>query len=500
LDWIKVKNFDHHKNGKYMRANTQFQGRSGLNILSQDQFEEIHFATLEVLAHTGVKVNEAEALSLLKASGARVDGNQVFIPAWMVQEAVDSAPCSVPMANRSGKRVMILEKGRSYYGTGSDTPNTIDIENGEQRPSVKQDVINAAVLCDAMENIDFVMSMGMASDVPTHSAYVHQFEAMVLNTDKPIVYTADNLRDLKDIVQIAEIAAGGTVELAANPFMILYDEPSSPLQHSQDAIEKLLYLAQKRLPIIYAPAVMMGGTGPVTQAGAIIQANCETLSGLVIHQLKAKGAPFVMGGGIPPMDMKTSICSYGAPEEIKNCALMSTIAQYYNLPVFTTSGCSDAHTFDQQAGLEAGFSLLSSTLSGANIIHDLGYIGIGMTSCMEMIALCNEAVGMAKYFMRGLTLTEETKALNVMDEVGPGGNYFAHSHTFKHFKEEMFFPELLNRQPYERWKEAGSTTFGDRANRKIKEILKNHKAQKLDRELESQIMAVAKNRDAECED
>ena len=245
----------------------QFQQSSGLNLLSHDQFEEIHLATLEVLDRTGVVVHEKEALDLLKKGGARIDGNRVRIPAWMVQEALGTAPCRIPIGNRNGERVMFLEKGRSYYGTGSDTPFTIDVYTGLRRQAVKQDVINAARICDGLANIDFVMSMGMASDTPIQTAYVHQFEAMALNTVKPIVYTADNLQDLKDIVTMAEIIAGGPEALVAAPFLILYDEPSSPLQHIRAVIEKLLYLAEKRLPLLYAPAVMTGGTGPVTQAG-----------------------------------------------------------------------------------------------------------------------------------------------------------------------------------------------------------------------------------------
>jgi len=192
-----------------MRVNMQFQHVVGLNTISHDQFEEIHLATLEILDRVGVRVSDTEALDLLKKAGARVDGNLAKIPASLVQDALASAPCRVPISNRSGERAMRLEKGRSYYGSGSDTPNTIDIETGTRRLA---------------ENIDFIMSLALASDVPTADSYIHQFEAMVLNTSKPIVYTADNLRDLEIIVKMAEVVAGGAEALAANPFIILYDE------------------------------------------------------------------------------------------------------------------------------------------------------------------------------------------------------------------------------------------------------------------------------------
>ncbi len=481
-----------------MRVNTQYQNGLGLNILTRDQCDEIHYATLEVLADVGVNVFDEEALALLNKSGARVEGNRVRIPAWMVQESLVTAPCRVSVYNREGKPAMMLEKGRCYYGAGSDTPFTMDIYTGERRKSVKQDVVNFSRICEHLEHIDFVMSMALASDAPTMNSFVHQFEAMVMNTRKPIVYTAADARDLADIVAMAEAIAGGRDALASNPFIVLYDEPSSPLQHTAEAVEKLLFLAEKRLPVIYIPAVMMGATGPVTAAGAIVVANCEILSGLVIHQLKMKGAPFVYGGGVPPMDMKTQVCSYGAPEEHQNCAALITMAaNYYHLPVFTTAGCTDAVVFDQQAGMEAGFNLLSSSLAGGNFIHDLGYIASGMTSSAEMLVLCDEAVGMIKHYLKGIEITPETLALDVIKSVGPGGNFIAEQHTLDHFKNHLFFPELLNRQAIDKWEEGGAKNFEQRANQKVREILERDPACSLPEDVAAKVKAIVAKRDLE---
>lgn len=481
-----------------MRVNTQSQSTVGLNILTESQCDELHLATLEILDKVGVNVFDDEALEILKKGGARVSGNLVKIAPWMVQEALATAPCRVPMGDRDGNRAMFLEKGHNYYGGGSDTPYTIDVETGERRFATKNDVKNFAILSDYLENVDFVMSMGLASDVAKQNSYIHQFEAMVLNTSKPICYTAADLKDLKDIVEMAEIAVGGEEALRENPFIVLYNEPSSPLQHSREAVQKLLYLAEKRLPIIYIPAVMLGATGPVTQAGGLLVANCETLSGLVLHQLKCKGAPFIYGAGVPPMDMRTQICSYAAPEEHQDCAAMATMAgNYYNLPVFITAGCSDAITFDQQAGMEAGFNLLSSSLSGGNLIHDLGYIASGMISSLEMMVLCDETVGMVKHFIKGIKFNAETLAMEVIEKVGPGGNFFAEEHTFKHFKDSMYFPKLLNRQTYDIWEKEGSRDFYTRANELVKSVLAEHQPRPLAQDRIDAIKAISARRDAE---
>jgi len=467
-----------------------FTRNLGYSTISPDQFKKLHFAAIEILDRIGVDVLNNEALELLKRAGARVEGENAKIPEWMVKEALAFAPSSIHVRDRNGKRAMTLENGRSYYGTGSDTQFVYDIYTGEHRAAVKQDVANAALVCDALANIDFVMSMGVISDVPTNKSYVHQFEAMALNTEKPIIYTAGNLSDIKEIYEIASIVCGGEDKLRSNQYIILYNEPSSPLLHTTEALEKLLFCAEKRIPVVYVPAVIMGATGPVTPAGALAQANAEILSGLVIHQLKAKGSPFIAGGGAPPMDLRTMVCSYGAPERDLTCTSLVAMARYYDLPVFTAAGCSDAQTFDQQAGLEAGFNLLISGLAGGNLIHDVGYLGIGMTASLEALLLCNEGISMVRRLLRGVEVNETTLALDVIEEVGPAGNFMSEEHTAEHCRDSIWVPELLNRMDYDNWKNSGGMTFQERANKKIREILDNHKVKTLPEETLLRIKAI----------
>lgn len=395
-----------------MRANTVHQKTAGLNLLSADQCEEIYLAALEVLDRVGVNVFEPEALELLAAAGASVRGERVRIPEWLVRRALSTAPSRIPIGSRGSgdaaaplRRAMLLERGRIYFGSGSDTQFTYDILTGERRLSTKQDVIDATRLSEALPNIDFVMSLGLASDVAAENSYVHQFEAMVLNTAKPIIYTAADLPDVKDIVSMAETVAGGLDALRANPSLILYAEPSSPLQHGREALEKLLFCAERNLPVLYVSAAMLGGTAPVTLAGGLVICCAESLSGLVIHQLKNPGAPFIYGGSAPAMDMRTALCSYGSPELQMACSASASLAHYFNLPVFTTAGCSDSHLFDPQAGMEAGYTILMQALAGSNLIHDLGYIGAGMTSSLEMLVLCDEMASTVKYLIRGLEVS-----------------------------------------------------------------------------------------------
>ncbi len=470
---------------------TYFQKRMGLQNLTADQMEQLHLATLDVLEQVGVRVLEREAHSLLAESGAIVNGDLVKIQPWMIQQALQTTPCKIAIYNRSGMRAMTLEKGRIYYGTGSDTPYVIDIDTGERRRSVKQDTINATRVTDALENIDFVMSMAQASDVPEIRTDRHHFEAMTLNTTKPIVFDAHDRHGLLDIIKMASLVAGGRKALAEKPYIMHYSEPTSPLVHTEKALGKLLTAAEEKIPLIYVPAVMCGATGPVTTAGALVVANAEILSGLVIHQLKEKGAPFVYGGGTPPLNMTTTVCSYGDPQRDLGCASLVQMAHYYNLPSFTTAGCTDAQSFDQQAAMEVGFNLLISALAGGNLIHDIGYIGAGMATSLEQVVLCNEGIGAIKYLTRGVDINPTTLALDIIEKVGPGGQFLTEQHTMDNFKSQMHFTKLFNRNNYDNWVAAGSRNFGQNANALIHEILQWHEVPLLDPNLEKEVQAIA---------
>ncbi len=477
-----------------MVENNNLHKRMGLFNLTTDQMEKLHLATLDILEQVGVKICEPEAKQLLQEAGARISGDLVKIPNWMVQQALQTAPGKILISDRTGKLAMTLENANTYFGTGSDTPYTIDIETGKKRLSVKQDTINAALVTDALENIDFVMSMARASDVPGIRSDRHHFEAMTLNSTKPIIFDANDRQGLLDIIEMAALITGGRKELTEKPYMIHYSQPTSPLVQSKNALEKLLTAAEERIPTVHAPAVLCGATGPVTTAGALVVANAEILSGLVVHQLKSGGAPFIYGGGTPPLDMITTICTYGNPQGAVGAVSLVQLAQYYHLPSFTLAGCTDAHIFDQQAAMEAGFNLLISGLAGGNLIHDLGYIGAGTTGSLEYLVLCNEGAGAVKYLTRGVDINPATLALDLIGEVGPGGNFITEQHTMDHFRSQMHFTNLFNRNNYKNWQSAGSKSLGESANALLKEILKWHEVPPLAPEVEKKVKDLARGR------
>ncbi len=463
-----------------IRSNFQTQQFPKLNFLSQDEIYELHLASLEILERTGVSVFEEESLSLLKKAGAKISGkNRVRIPSYLVNQALQSAPPRIAIADRDGKRCMFLEDHKVYYGTGSDCPMIIDPISRERRKSVIKDVENAALICDYLSNIDFVMSFGLASDVPQPISDRYQFKAMVSHTEKPIVFIAWDKKGLSDIVDMASMVAGSLENLQQNPFIILYCEVISPLKHAREPLEKLLFCAEKNIPIIYTTGGMAGATMPVTLAGALAVANAEILSALVIHQLKKPGAPFIYGGTLTIFDMKTMRFSNGAPEFFICNAALTEMANYYHLPMWGAAGLSDAKSFDQQAGIEAAYTILMTALSGTNLVHDIGYLESSTTGSYEMVVACDEIIGMIGHILKGIEVTPESLALDVIDEVGPGGSYLAHEHTVKHFRNELWFPQLIDRSNYQAWVKAGEKSLGARANSKVNKILREYSPQPL---------------------
>lgn len=475
-----------------MKSNYNVYETPQFRVLSDEQVLEIHSASLEILERTGVIVFEQESQSLLRDAGARMDNNNRFrIPSYLVENAIRTAPKRVTLCDRDGSRNVKLEGYKSYYGTGSDCPNILDSFTGKRRIMTREDVAQAARLCDYLPNIDFIMSLGLISDVPWETYDKQQFETMMLNTKKPIVFTATDRSGMEGIIKMASLVAGGEENLKKNPFICLYAEPVSPLKHVETALRKLLFAAEKEIPTIYTSGATAGGTLPVTLAGALTVSNAEILCGLVIHQLKKPGAPFISGGVLTIMDMQTSIFSYGAPEFHLLSAGMADICHYYGLPIYSTAGCSDSKVLDQQAAIEASISCMITAQCGANLIHDVGYLESGMTGSFEMIVMTDEILNMVKRFMRGITVTPETIALDTIDKVGPGGHYIADEHTYLNFKKEFWFPQIINRQRFEAWEKEGSKTMGDRLKGEVKRILEEHKPEPVPEKLAKEIHAIA---------
>lgn len=474
-----------------IRGNYSVNVGPRFQVLTMDQVEELHFGTLEVLRRTGVKVLLAEARDLLKKAGCWLDGEIVRFPPHLVEWALRTAPSRITLCDRRGGQALDLSGCKTYFGTGSDCPFVIDPYTGERRQSRFEDVVNFARLVDGLPNIDFHMCMAIAQDLDNATADIRHFEAMINNTTKPICFTAWNLANLRDIIEMSELVAGGAEAFRRDPFAVLYTEPVSPLQHIVEGTSKLMYMARKGLPVVYTPGMTFGAVAPVTSAGGLLVANAELLSGLVIAQLAGEGAPFIYGGGVAIMDMRHMNVSYAAPEFMINMAALCNLARCYHLPVFSFGGCSDAKSFDEQASLEGALWILTTALSGGNLSHDVGYLEYGLTASMEMTVMNDEIIGLVRRILGGIEVSTETVALQVIDQAGPEINFLEHDHTLRHFREN-WYPNLLNRTGYALWQQAGSLTYGARASARVRELLQDHRSEPLPEELQTAVQAIVR--------
>ncbi len=454
-----------------------FQPR--LKVLNHEQAWAIHAAALEILEKTGFKMEHPGALGMLADAGAKItNGDRVKLPAYLVEKAMGSAPRQINLYDQHGNEAMSLADGNSYYGTGSDAMFTLDLETGERRQAVLRDTANFARLVDGLENMAFAMSMANPEDVPVADIYVYAFAEMVKNTNKPMVFIADSGRDMAKIYEIACRVAAGEANLQQRPFMLNYSEAISPLRFPENVMEKLIFCAEKRIPICLPSGTNAGGGAPVTLAGAMALGIAENLVGLSVHQLANKGAPFLFGPNVSVLDMKSTVVSYGCPEwSLTQAALADMRDEIYGLPIWAFAGASDAKVMDAQAGAEAMFSIVSAMLSRANLIHDVGFLEYGSTSSLEMVTMADELVAMSRFFTAGIPVNKNTLALEVIDRVvsgGPGSMFLMDDHTFEHFMQAQFLPRLLDRSRYDSWKEAGAMDLYQRCNVEAKRILSEH--------------------------
>jgi trimethylamine--corrinoid protein Co-methyltransferase len=366
----------------------------------------------------------------------------------------------------------------------------VDLESGENRLSVLEDVANAARVSDFCEDVDFIASFALPSDVPTNSMYFHCVKTMLENATKPVFFTAAGLQDLEFIHEMAALLAGSRDEFTRKPFLIHYSEPTAPLSHSYGAVNKLFYCAEHGIPVCYTAGDLVGGATPVTLAGAVAQANAESLSGVVLHQLKKQGAPIISGLAAVPMDMRTTIFSYGAPDFRLTNSAFADLYHYYQLPMWSTVG-TDAHTLDAQAGMEHAFGTLLSALDGANLIHDIGYMGSGLLGSPAAILMSDEIISYVKRILRGFAINADTLALDLIQSVGQGGNFMAERHTVRHFKEELWGSKYLNRETPEGWEAGGKLTHAQRLTSKAIEVLKSHQPTSLSDEVQVELDAIA---------
>lgn len=466
------------------------QNKTRYHVATEDDCEKIILGALKILEKTGMVFKHPRALEVLKKSGCDVKGDRAWFPPDVVKKAIRTAPEEVVLYDRFGSEAIRAGGTRNYYGLGPTNPFFNDLVTGERRPVLKSDVADTAIVGDALPNIDFIMSLAGITDCNPRIADVCEMHEMLQNTTKPIIGWGVDVHGVKDELEMCAAVAGGWDKLIEKPFVAIYaGDPITPLILPEDAYEKLEFCAQKGIAVIWPSGAQLGSVAPVTIAGAIALGLAENLASLVLTQSINEGTPFVGGVVVLTVDMSTTMSAYGSPEHCLGESIISDVYHYLNLPLWGTAGVTDSKVVDEQAAIETSMAVLVTALSGTNLVHDVGFMDSAISGSLEQIVLSDEVIGYAKRISRGFEVDENTLALNVIDEVGPGGEFLTHQHTFDNFKSELWVPTLIDRNPYQVWN-VDKKDMGARIKDKTKMILKEHRVAALPQSAKDKIDSI----------
>jgi trimethylamine--corrinoid protein Co-methyltransferase len=458
--------------------------------LTEAGIRKIHNSALTLLSEVGVEVNSGRAYETFRRCGSVVDPATriVKLPRSMVEDAIDRAPKSIVLCGREEKHDLYCEGSNVYLGTGGTALNVIDIETDQKRLSLLRDVAEIARLCDALENVHFVVLPVYPNDLNPAEVDVNRFYASIRNCSKHLMGGVFTLEGACDTIRMAGMIAGGAKELRERPFISLITCVMSPLKIDATYGDILCLAAEAGMPVAIPAEPLSGATGPVSIAGMLAGIHAETLSGLVLTQLVNPGTPTLYACTASSTDLRTMAYTSGSVEMGLMNAGAAQMAQFLKLPNYTTSGMSDSKVVDVQNGYEKAVTDILVALAGSNFIHDAaGLIEFALTASYKQYVIDDEIIGMTMRAVRGIEVSDETIALDAYRRVGPGGNFLTDPHTRQWMRREHFIPKLSNRQSRAQWEESGRPNIEQKARAKAKEILKSHKPLGIPRDLDEQV-------------
>ena len=461
-----------------------------MHLLSDEDVQAIHEASLAILRHTGVKVHHDEVLSLLGQAGAEVNaaGKVARLPEKLVMSSITSAGKQYVLYGRDPKRTARFGYGDRVLMSSPGQYSWIDLRTGHRRAATIRDARDAVRLGDALAHIDIVGAMGQPEEISETYRDVFLTGELVKGTTKPTRCWVRNGQTARSILEIYRTIAGGADALRQQPMVEAFLEPISPLQLPHDGLDIVKEFARAGQPVSVGPMAMTSATAPGTLAGTLAQENAEILAGIVVTQLLAPGTPITYGGIPHIMDPRTSICSFGSPEQGLMAVAMVRMATFYGFPCYVNVGLTDAKVPDAQAGIEKATSLLLGVMAGADTFGHCGICGTDHAGSLLWLALDNEIMDYVKRVARGLEVNTETLATDVVGAVGPGGNFLAERHTVEHFRRELWLPgPAWTRQSWDGWETAGKTSMAERIVEQVEDLLATHKLESLDQDLAAEV-------------
>jgi trimethylamine--corrinoid protein Co-methyltransferase len=461
-------------------------------FLSDEEVLEIHNTSLKMLSKLGVLVKHEKFLKMLKEAGADVDeGKQlVKLPVYLVEELVDKAPSGYIMGGRKREYDLYVGDGKAYVRSQGGCDHILDLDTGAIREANTNDVINATILQDALENIHWCASFLHPSDEPPMTRDLYQLMLMMENTVKHVVAQPYTTESFKYQVEMAKTIIGNEEEFMKRPLISVFVGPTSPLEIDKHNCELIEIAAKNRIPIMPVSAPIAGATGPVTLAGLAALAHAEIMMVTVLTQLVNPGAPIEYTPRPNTMDMRTAQALWGAIEYALTSAIGVQLARLIKLPVCVQCLSTDSKLPDAQACIEKAMQITLAALMKPDTMTGAGGIDSVKTASLEQLVIDNEIIGIAKRIAKGVEVNEETIAYYVVERVKHGGHFLADKHTAKYYFEEHHIPKLFDRNARGAWEAAGKKDLTIRARETAKKILKEYERRPLDEDIRKDLRKI----------
>ena len=463
-----------------------------IKILTEEEVNRINLRSIEILEKIGMKIDHPMILDSLDEAGALVNKEKSIVkfPESLVMDSLDKTPKSYTIYGRDFEKCARFGHDQIVISSTVGEPFFIDTRNNLQRQPTAEDLKKCIILGDALEHIDIVGAMAVPLDIPVLFRDVYQTAELVKHTRKPNWCWIANGKVARYILEIYKAMAGGEKELRQRPLIQASVEPVSPLQIIRSSAEIMIEFTKLGLPVTIAPMAMASATAPATLAGTMVQQNAEILGANVVVQVLHPGTPVTYGAWPHILDQRVGLNSFVSPECGLMYAAMTQIGKYYGLPVLVNSGAHDSKAMDTQSGIEKGITFLLGVLAGADTFSHMGICGADQGASLTQLVVDNEMIEYCKRLLRKVTITEETLAFEVIRRVGIGGNFLADDHTLAHFREELWFPKMWDRQKYDSWKNSGMKSMADRAYEKEQRILTDHHPEPIEEKLAAEIDSI----------
>lgn len=471
-----------------------------LELITPDQIEQIHDASMHILENIGLDFFDQETLDLWQQAGAKVDhtARHAWLDRGLVLELVAKAPRSfIWRARNPAHNVLIGENGITFVPQGG----VVFAANRDigRRPGVMADYYDLLKLAQMCRVLHFAGEQLIAPhDVPVSLRHLYRLSSALIMTDKAVLEAAHGRVITGDALAMARLVFGDP--LPPEPVIGGVINVNSPLRYDDRMLGGLLTYTRAGQATIITPFILAGAMSPISVAAAVTQQNAEALAGIALTQLVNPGAPVIYGGFTTNVDMKSGSPAFGTPEGAWAMMIGAQLARHYQLPYRGSGSLNTSKTPDAQAAYETMWTIWPAILAHTNfVMHATGWLEGGLTISYEKFIIDLENLAMFAHFLQGLEINQDTLALDMIAAVGPGGHHFGTPHTQARFQTEFYQPFLSDRLNYETWREAGSFDTAQRAYLIWKELLTQYEPPALDPAIEAGLREFVARRERELD-